>query len=164
MKTLFLLRHAKAENAVPGATDLDRGLNERGEHEAQAIGAFINRQDLRFDQVLCSPAVRARETAELVLAAARVVANVRYDQRIYDASPQQLLEVISELSENMNAVLLVGHNPAMEDLLKMLTGHAEQMATCTFAKINLAPGEWSEISEAEGTLDSILRPKELSNA
>ena len=163
MKTLFLLRHAKAENAVAGSTDLDRGLNERGQHEAQAIGAFIKRQNLRFDWVLCSPAVRARETAELALAAAEVVANVRYDQRIYDASPRQLLVVISELSENMNAVLLVGHNPGIEELLKMLTGRAEQMATCTLAKINLAPGEWSEISEDMGTLDSIARPKELGD-
>jgi phosphohistidine phosphatase len=163
MKRLFLLRHAKAENAVAGSTDLDRSLNERGEHEAQAIGAVIKRQNLSFDQVLCSTAVRARETAELVLAAAEVVANIRYDQRIYEAGPRQLLEVISELSENLNAVLLVGHNPGMEELLKMLTGRAEQMATCTLAKIFLAPGEWSEISDDKGTLDSILRPKDLAN-
>jgi len=111
MKTLFLLRHAKAENAAPGSSDINRALNERGKKESQAIGAFIKKQNLTFELVLSSPAVRARETAELVLSAAEVTTNVRYDQRIYEASPRQLLDVISEVEANQSAVLLVGHNP-----------------------------------------------------
>ena len=67
MKTLLLLRHAKAENAAPGSSDINRALNERGKKEAQAIGTFIRKQNLTVELVLCSPAVRARETAELVL-------------------------------------------------------------------------------------------------
>jgi phosphohistidine phosphatase len=162
MKTLFLLRHAKAENPAPGSPDLNRILNERGKEEAQAIGTFIRKQNLRLDLVLCSPAVRARETAELVLTAAAVTANLRYDQRIYEASPRQLLEVISEVEEDKSAVLLVGHNPGIEELLRALTGKGEQMGTATLAKIEAAFAAWNEITEDCGSLEWIVRPSELA--
>ena len=160
MKTLLLLRHAKAENPRAGSSDINRALNERGKKEAPAIGTFIRKQNLTFELVLCSPAVRARETAELVLAAAEVTANVRYDQRIYEASPRQLLQVISEVEENKSAVLLVGHNPGMEDLLRALTGTREPMATGTLAKIKLKLDEWSRATEDIGELECIVRPDE----
>jgi phosphohistidine phosphatase len=162
MKTLLLLRHAKAENAAAGSSDMNRALNERGKKEAQAIGTFIRKQNLTFELVLCSPAGRARETAELVLAAAEVTANVRYDQRIYEASPRQLLEVISEVVEDKSAVLLVGHNPGMEDLLRTLTGTGEPMATGTLARINLKLDQWSRVREDIGALECIVRPDELA--
>ena len=162
MKTLLLLRHAKAENATGGSSDINRALNERGKKEAQAIGTFIRKQDLTVELVMCSPAVRARETAELVIAAAEATANVRYDQRIYEASPRQLLEIISEVEEDKSAVLLVGHNPGMEDLLRALTATGESMATGTLAKINLRLDEWSRVTEDSGDLECIVRPDELA--
>ena len=161
MKTLFLLRHAKAENPTTGLTDLNRALNERGKNEAKAIGTFLKKQKQKFDLVLCSTAARARETTELVLAAAELAANVRFDTRIYEAGLLRLLEVISEIEESMSAVLLVGHNPGMEELLKILTGSLEQMATGTLAKIELSAG-WSKALEAKGTLDSIVKPQALA--
>jgi len=163
MKTLLLLRHAKAENAAPGSSDINRALNERGKKEAQAIGTFIRKQNLTFDLVLCSPAVRARETAELVLAAAEVTANVRYDQRIYEAGPRQLLEVISEVVEDKSGVLLVGHNPVMEELLRALTGAGEPMATGTLARIDFDFDQWSRVTEDTGALKCIVRPNELAS-
>lgn len=158
MKTLFLLRHAKAENPTTGLADLDRALNGRGRNEAQAIGTLLKKQDQKFDLVLCSTAARARQTTELVLAAAELAANVRYDGRIYEAGPLRLLEVISEIEEDPSTVLLVGHNPAMEELLKILTGSLEQMATGTMAKIELSV-EWSQALEGKGTLDLIVKPQ-----
>ena len=162
MKTLFLLRHAKAENAALGLTDLNRALNSRGRNEAQAIGTFLKKQNQKFDLVLCSTAVRARETTELVLAAAELAANVRYDQRIYEAGPRRLLEVISEIEEDLSVVLLVGHNPGMEELLQVLTDRVEQLATGTLAKIDLAAAEWSKAREGSGTLDLIVKPQALA--
>ena len=160
MKTLLLLRHAKAENAAPGLTDLSRALNERGRQEAHAIGTFIKKQSLKFDLVLCSTAARARETAELVLVASELTANARYDQNIYEAGPQRLLEVISEIDENTNTVLLVGHNPGMEELLQLLTDHNEQMGTGTLAKIELNADEWSKVLDGKASLDWIVKPTE----
>ena len=162
MKTLLLLRHARAENAAPELSDSNRALNERGKKEAEAIGTFIKKQNSTVEVVLCSPALRARETAELVLAAAEVAANVRYDQRIYEAAPRQLLEVISEVEAAKNNVLLVGHNPGIEELLSALTGKGEPMAPGTLAKVDCNFDQWSRVSEDRGNLDWIVRPTELS--
>lgn len=161
MKTLLLLRHAKAENTRAGSSDINRTLNERGKKEAQAMGTFVRKQNVTLELVLCSPAARARETAELVLAAAEVTARVRYDPRIYEAGPRQLLKVISEVEDGQSTVLLVGHNPGMEELLNALTGNAEPMATSTLAKIDLNVDEWSGVAEDRGRLELIVRPSEV---
>lgn len=160
MKTLLLLRHAKADNAAPGSSDINRPLNERGEIEAQAIGTFIRKQHWAIDLVLCSPALRARETAELVLSAAGVTANVRYDQRIYEAAPRQLLELISEVEAARSTVLLIGHNPGIEELLRGLTGHGEPMSPASLARIDFN-FEWSSATQDSGSLELIVRPNEL---
>jgi len=162
MKTLLLLRHAKAENDAPGLTDLERALNERGEKEARSIGTFIKQQNLKLDLVLCSTAVRARQTAELVLAAAQLTASVLYDRRIYEASPEGLSEVITEVEDGMSTVLLVGHNPVMEEFLKALTGQTEPMTTGTLVKIDFDTDAWSGVVQDQGSLVWIQRPQALA--
>jgi phosphohistidine phosphatase len=162
MKTLFLLRHAKAENGSAGSPDFDRALNDRGRKEAQAVGTFIQKQNLVLDLVLSSTAKRARETTELVLASANLAVEMRYDQRLYEAGPLRLLEVISQIEEGRSSVLLVSHNPGMEELLQLLTGRLERMATGTLAKIDLKVARWNQALEEKGSLDWMVKPKELS--
>ncbi|MDQ2974232.1 MAG: histidine phosphatase family protein [Acidobacteriota bacterium] len=162
MKILFLLRHAKAENGSAGSPDLERALNDRGRKEAQAVGASIQKQNLGLDLVLSSTARRARETTELILASANLAVDVRYDQRIYEAGPPRLLEVVSQIEEGRSSVLLVGHNPGMEELLQLWTGRLEQMSTGTLAKIDLKAARWSKVVEEKGSLDWIVKPKELT--
>lgn len=161
MKTLFLLRHAKAENAAPGSSDFDRALQDRGRRDARALGVFIKELALKFDRVLCSNAVRARETAELVLAAADLWLEVDLDERIYEAPRSKLLEVLAEVQEDNN-VLMVGHNPGMEELLRSLTHSVGSMATCAFAKIDLEADQWSEVGDIPGSLDWIVKPEKLN--
>lgn len=162
MKTLLLLRHAKAENGSASLPDVDRALNDRGRKEAQAVGTVIRKQDLALDLVLSSSAKRACETTELVLAPADLAVEVRYDQRIYDAGPLRLLEVISQIEEERSTVLLVGHNPGMEELLQLLIDRLEHMATGTLAKIDLKADRWSKVLDEKGKLDWIVKPKELA--
>ncbi|HEV7680567.1 MAG TPA: histidine phosphatase family protein [Pyrinomonadaceae bacterium] len=161
MKTLFLLRHARAENAQPGSSDFDRTLDESGKKAAQAAGVFVGELHLKFDLVLCSTAVRASETAELAIAAAGLKTTVRYDKRIYEAAPLRLLEVVREVETETVSLLLIGHNPGLEDLLKLLTGQNVPMATCSLAKLDLEIDQWSDIGEAGGTLDWIVKPEKL---
>ena len=161
MKTLFLLRHAKAENGSPGAPDSDRALNDGGRKEAYAVGVFIREQSLDLDLVLSSSAKRARETTELVLASTNLAVDVRYDQRIYEAGPLLLSEVVSQIEERRSSVLLVGHNPGMEELLQSLTDRVAHLATGTLAKVDLKVDRWSKVREEKGSLDWIVKPKEL---
>lgn len=158
MKTLFLLRHAKAENLAPGSNDLDRTLKEAGRTQAKELGTFLRQQHLKLDWVVCSTAVRARETTEIVLASAEITAAANYAQAIYEADSTMLLQLISQIENSANSVLVVGHNPGIEELVQLLTNHSEQMSTCTLAKISLDTDEWSRVSEGSGTLEQLVRP------
>lgn len=161
MKTLFLLRHAKSSWKDPTLEDFDRPLNGRGRVAAKSIGEFIREQNETVDLVLSSPAVRARETIEIVMKAMGVPAELRFDQRIYEAGPLRLLEVISQIEEDKSRVLLVGHNPGMEELLQVLTGRSEHMATGALAKIDLKTAKWSKAADHKGNLAWLVKPKEL---
>jgi phosphohistidine phosphatase len=162
VKTLLLLRHAKAEDGGATVPDFERSLNDRGRKEARLIGTFIRKHELKLNLVLSSSAKRARETTELVLAPGVVDVDVRYDQRIYEASPARLREAISEVENACRTVLVVGHNPGMEELLRLLTDRVEQMATATLAKIDVNTNSWVGVLEGKGTLDWIVKPKELT--
>jgi phosphohistidine phosphatase len=157
MKNLFLLRHARAASSSDGLRDFDRSLSDPGRKQAERVGKHLKEQNIGLDLVLSSTALRARETTELVLKAAERLSEVRYDQRIYEASTQQLLEVVSEIEEDQTEVLLVGHNPGLEELLKRLTGRFESMGTGTLAKIALGGSEWTEAVTEKGDLNWLFK-------
>lgn len=162
MKTLLLLRHAKPENAVGGLSDFDRALNDRGRREAQAVGKYIQQQKLKLDLLLSSPALRARETTELLISAGGLHGGLRFDQRIYEASSSQLLSLLSEVEAATLSLMLVGHNPGVVDLLEVLTGRTEGMAPATLAKIDLKADKWSTVSAGDGKLDWLVNPNDLA--
>jgi phosphohistidine phosphatase len=161
MRTLILLRHAKSSWKDDSLQDFDRPLNRRGRGAAELIGRFIRGQKLKPDLVLSSPAIRARETIDTVLQSFGRPLEVRYDERIYEAGPLRLLEVISHVEENLKVVLLVGHNPGLEELLELLTAQYEHLPTAALAKITIETDKWSEIGEKRGWLDWLVKPKEL---
>jgi phosphohistidine phosphatase len=157
MKTLFLLRHAKSVPAGSGLRDFDRPLTEPGRRQAERVGNYLKEQNVDLDLVLSSSALRARETTDLVLTAAERVVEVRYDQRIYEASRQQLLEVIFEIEVEYSRALLVGHNPGLEELLQHLTNRVGAMGTATLAKIDLEVSEWTDMAQEKGHLDWLVK-------
>ena len=163
MKILLLLRHAKSSWKDESLSDFDRPLNERGKKAAQAIGRYIRKQKIMPDLVLSSPAVRARETTGIITTTAKLTAEIRYDQRIYEADPLRLVQVVSQIEDNFCSVLLVGHNPGIEALLGSLTGSSQHMPTAALAKIRLeGVDEWSEISEAKAILELMIKPKDIT--
>ena len=158
MKNLFLLRHAKAVSSTAGLRDFDRSLSAQGREQAERLGKYLKQQNIGFDLVLSSTALRARETTELVLTAAGSMSEVRYEQGIYEASAQQLLELVSEIEDVKKEVLLVGHNPGIEELLKRLTGRFETMGTSTLAKIVVGGSEWIEAATENRDLNWLFKP------
>jgi phosphohistidine phosphatase len=160
-KTLLLLRHAKSNWKNSAVTDPERPLNGRGRRAAQLVGRYIRSQKIEFPLVLSSPATRARETVELVLKASRAVTEVRYDERIYDATPLELLQVVSQLDEDKAHVLIVGHNPGLEELIGLLTGQVRRMPTAALAMLETSANKWEKVSPGKSKLAWFIRPKDL---
>ena len=161
MLTLFLLRHAKSSWDDASQRDFERPLSDRGRDACALIGEFIEEKGIDFDLVLVSTALRTRQTIELVKDRAKFRGEVRYDERIYEATVSQLLDVISQVDSERESVLLVGHNPGIEGLLALLTGEQHRVTTANFAKIKIKATQWSASLANKGTLDWILRPKEI---
>jgi len=161
MKTLLLLRHAKSSWDDPTLQDFDRPLNKRGIEAAPLVGKFMRKRKVRPDLVLSSPAKRAAQTVGLVLESARLECKTRYDRRLYAASAPTLRDVLSETEESADEVLLVGHNPGMEELLQDLTGELAKMPTGALARIVLDVKKWSKLRNRSGELRWLVQPKGL---
>lgn len=167
-KTLYLLRHAKAQKAVPGEDDLDRPLIKRGREAATELEAWFKGKKVLPDVILCSPSARTRETLEIVqpaLGAPKIV----FDAALYGASPQALRAMIGRLHREVNAVLIVGHNPGIEELAVGLAGHGasrmmtkmrEKFPTCALAVFSAPVSEWSDFAGAS-RIDDFIRPADL---
>jgi phosphohistidine phosphatase len=160
MKTLFLLRHAKSSWDDASLSDFERPLNERGLRVAPFMGGLMQRKGHVPDVILSSPAKRARRTAELVKDGGALAAEIRFVDSIYEASPQNLLQVVAEIDDTHSSALLVGHNPGMEGFIRYLNGQIEPMPTAALAVIELAIGKWNEIDHGCGELKVLYRPRE----
>ncbi|MCP3734138.1 histidine phosphatase family protein [Sphingomonas sp. RP10(2022)] len=170
MKTLTLLRHAKSGWDDPVTRDFDRPLNAKGKRAAQAVGRNMRSLDLAFDHVVASPAVRVGETLDAVVAGyGRTLAPV-WERRIYLASAATLLDVIHELPAGAERVLLVGHNPGLEDLVLMLVPEAseglralveEKYPTATLAEMTFDIDDWSAARAGGAMLSRFVRPRDL---
>jgi phosphohistidine phosphatase len=164
LKRLLLLRHAKSSLGDASLADFDRPLNERGTEAASFVGRFMRKRKLNPDLVLCSPAERARQTAALVAEAAKLAAPTRFDERIYEATPARLAEVVSQVEDGMDEILLVGHNPGLEGLLELLTGESRHLPTATLAGVALDVEKWSKLREGAGSIEFFVKPKEIEGA
>ena len=162
MRTLYLLRHGKSSWSDASIRDFDRPLKDRGRKAAERVGKRLGAEKPKALLVICSPAVRARETAEIVLKSSKLKAELRFDERIYEASLRDLLQVVAEIPDETHAAILVGHNPGFEELLAFLTGEGRQMPTCALAKIKLEVEGWQKVRAGEGSLEWFITPKELS--
>ena len=119
MRELLLLRHAHAELAGAGQDDIDRPLSRQGLAEAEAAGKWLKAHHLLPDRIICSSARRARETLEQVLQVTGFIEQ-RQESRIYDATPGTLMQVADEHKE-CSRLMLVGHNPGLEQLAALLS-------------------------------------------
>ncbi|MBK8465791.1 MAG: histidine phosphatase family protein [Chloracidobacterium sp.] len=162
MKTLFLMRHAKSSWNDASIADFDRPLNDRGERTAPFMGRFMREKGFEPSMIISSPAVRAKCTAQLVKDAAGFLSDLKFDERIYDAHPQALLQVVSEIDNSRETAMLVGHNPGIEGFIRFLTGDLEPMPTAALAVIDLNIDSWNDVADGCGKLKCIFRPRDLT--
>lgn len=163
MKTLYILRHAKSSWDNSDLSDFERPLNERGYGDAPLMGEILKERGFQPALILSSPAKRAEQTAALVRQSAEISGETSFDERIYEASPARLLEVIGEQNNQFDSILLVGHNPGLEGLINFLIGELHPMPTAALAVIDLEIENWSEINSVKGVLRTLIRPKEMKN-
>jgi phosphohistidine phosphatase len=167
MKTLTLLRHAKSTWDDPVARDFDRPLNPRGRRAARTVGTEMRALGLTFDKVLASPARRVMETVDEVEQAYGRLATA-YDERLYLAGTAALLEIIHDTSDAVERLLLVGHNPGLEELALLLARDGSlkgevsiKYPTATVAEIALPADRWADVAGGTGTLERFIRPRDL---
>ena len=155
------MRHAKSSWLDAELSDFDRPLNQRGRLAAPFMGRYIAEHGYVPQAIVSSPAKRARETAELVKANAGFDPEIRFYERIYEASPNALRQVVSEFSDSLASAMLVGHNPGVEAFIRHLTGQIEPMPTAALAVIDLDIDSWSKIDHRTGRVVVVIRPKSL---
>jgi phosphohistidine phosphatase len=155
-RTLILLRHAKSDWSGNEA-DADRPLSGRGLRQAAQAGRWLADSIDRIDLAVASPANRARNTWELASAELGTSPPIWIDDRAYGASASELLGIVRDLPDDVDTVVLVGHNPGIEDLVSVLTGESVPMPTSALAVMGL-DGSWSTVSQSTAILRASGRP------
>ena len=159
MKTLFLLRHSKSSWKDTLLDDHDRPLNGRGRDEAPLVGEYMRQRGLTPAFVAVSTSRRTLETLAQVLYAIRYEGQVRSSGQLYLAEAADLLEFIRATPEPHPSLLLVAHNPGLEQLVEHLTGQASPMPTSSLVQIQLPVETWCELNpDGSGTLVETWRP------
>jgi phosphohistidine phosphatase len=162
VKSLLILRHAKSSWKDPELADHERPLKGRGRRAAALIGRFMYENHLRPDLVLSSTAKRASETVEILLESAGFTVEVRYDNSLYMATAAVFMKTVEQLDSSKQRVLLVGHNPSLEDFLYELTGIRERMPTAAIAQVFLDIEKWGDASTKHSwRLERLVKPKSL---
>jgi phosphohistidine phosphatase len=164
MKTLLIMRHAKSSWEDSSMSDYERPLNERGIKTSPFIGRVMQENNLQPDSILSSPAKRAMQTALLVKDGGALNAEIVYNDKIYEASPFQLLEIITATPSDINTLMLIGHNPGMEGLLKLLTGETHSIPTAALIKVRLNVVNWEDTYNDCGAIEMFIKPRDEMKA
>jgi phosphohistidine phosphatase len=157
MKRLHLLRHAKSDWSDRSLADHDRPLNRRGKRTRKVIARHV--AGWSVDLVLCSTAVRARASAKPVIDVLGCV--VRYEPALYTAGGRELLEVVHALPDDVDTVMLIGHNPSLEELTATLCGSSPRYPAGALATIEFTIDRWAHVAPGSGTLSAHLNPAQL---
>jgi phosphohistidine phosphatase len=161
--SLYLLRHGKAESAVPvGGGDHERVLRRRGRKSAQIIGRFLARLGEAPECILSSTAVRARETAEIAREAGGWSAPIDERRAIYAATTEALVREVGSCAGAPERLLLVGHQPGLGLLIAELTGSEPDFPTAALARIDLELEDWSALRPHSGRLAWLVTPETIA--
>ncbi|HET9629324.1 MAG TPA: histidine phosphatase family protein [Novosphingobium sp.] len=174
MKMLGLFRHAKSDWHDATARDFDRPLNDRGRKGAAIMGRHIDEHGVKWQRVISSPAARAAQTIELAAEAAGRTVPIEWDRRIYLASSVTLADLLREIAEPTRRILLIGHNPGLEDLIFDLVPDdgssplrdrvEEKFPTAAYAVLELDIAHWADLDDGCGRLVHLMRPRDLDPA
>jgi phosphohistidine phosphatase len=170
MKSLYLLRHAKSSWKALGLNDHDRPLNKRGRQTAKMMAAYLRRAKIAPDLVICSTALRARQTLDPIIKAAKKPPKIVLVRGIHEGAQRTLWEQLWNIPESAKSVLLIGHNPALHevalelapaDLNKLLPSASEKFPTGAMASFCF-DGAWKALEPHGAVLASFITPKPIA--
>lgn len=170
MKTLYLMRHAKAASGAGPRRDHGRPLSQRGREAAPLVGAYMAAQSMAPQHVLCSDAARTQETLSLLAPALGSGSVVEIRSDLYHATTDELTKAIHQLPDAAHSALLVGHNPGLEDLvlssvsptgMRSLAQRQFQFPTAALAVIRFDVDAWEDVSPRTGELIDFVLPRDL---
>ena len=171
MKTIGLLRHAKSSRDDPHLRDIDRPLAPRGVRAAEQMGAEFRKRDASFDLVLASPARRVIETIANFEKGYGKPLQPTYEPVLYENSATTLLSMLIDIGDVAERILLIGHNPSLQNLGTMLADakdplHSElgdHFPTTAAVLIELPVDHWSDVRSGSGRIIWLLKPRELDH-
>jgi phosphohistidine phosphatase len=161
-KTIVLMRHANSRDLEKGQKDFDRSLMEEGIRDASIVGRFLYNKNIGADMIFSSPAIRAKETAELLAEQMKYdTLRIQYEPDIYNGSVRTLLNLINGLNNEWKVVVIIGHNPEVTYLSELLTKSViGNMDPCGYAFIKFR-GNWEHVSEGSCQLDYYQYPSQI---
>jgi len=168
MRTVFLLRHAKSSWSDPTLQDIDRPLAPRGERAAKKIAGYVRRKEIRPARVLCSPSVRTRRTLEVIQPSLGKSCTVEFVPALYAASRKELLRQVQALPDDIESVMLIGHNPGLQELALALASRGadlpklgEALPTGALATLVADCESWTALKPGEAELVDYVVPRDL---
>ena len=161
MKIIHLIRHAKSSWDNPDLDDFSRTLNERGKKDAPFMANKLKDLGCNPDYFISSPAKRTKETSKIFSQALNFdFEKIIFDERIYESSLKQLLQILNEVPNNFNNIVLIGHNPTLTQLSNYLTNDfIDHIPTCGIVKIELEIDDWQHIIQGIGNKNFFIYPK-----
>ena len=165
MRRLTLVRHAKSDWSLPGQVDWDRPLNKRGQRDAPEMARRLRSRKLKPDRMISSPAVRALTTASVMARELKVAAmQVHQDERLYLASPADMLAVVRELGGDAKHLMVFGHNPGITEFANQLSAgdRIDNMPTCAVFTAEFKLEDWSALDWESGQDAEFDYPKNLA--
>ena len=168
---LWLLRHAKSSWGDPALADEERPLSARGARAAARMRDHLDAEAIHPDLVLCSSALRTRQTLGLILPSLGTELRIRIDSALYEADPARLLEVVRELPPDVRSAMVIGHNPSIQELAVTLASRGEglrelaaKFPTGALAEIRFPDGPWNAIDTGSGELARFVTPRQLEGS
>ncbi len=164
MKKLLLVRHAKSSWDYPGLTDFERPLNKRGHHDAPMMGRILKEKNIIPDLIISSPALRAITTTRYFAENMDYpLKNINTDERLYEASPSDIADVISEVDKSVNSLMIVSHNPGLTEVADNLTGKVtDNIVTSAIFSIDFDTDSWKNISKKNARIGFYEYPKKYT--
>ncbi|MFN4110863.1 MAG: phosphohistidine phosphatase SixA [Ignavibacteria bacterium] len=161
MKNLLLIRHAKSSWDEPGLEDRERPLSDRGIKDVPQMANVLKNYNINFDRILCSGAMRARMTIEIMNETLKLDSQkIVFMDELYNASRRDILDLLKQLDDELMTVAIVGHNPGLTDLANFLLYDFEyELPTCGMVFIELDVNKWSELKSGTGILKFYEYPK-----